>query len=172
MKKFLLYFPIAIALVILFVLIQCIKTYPLKYSAEIKAQAKENEISAPLVASIIYAESCFQKNATSNKGAVGLMQIMPQTAEWIASELNTAGYNLFDEKTNIAFGCYYLKYLHEKFDSEIEVLCAYNAGESKTREWQTQLGKITQENIPFAETKNYVKKVFDAKKYYSKIFPS
>jgi len=58
--------------------------------------------------------------------------------------------------------------LQSKFNSEIEVLCAYNAGETKVNEWKNTFGEITEQNIPFSETKNYVKIVLKAKKYYSK----
>ena len=144
--------------------------YPLKYREDISSAASANEVDAPLVAAIIYAESGFNKNAKSNKGALGLMQIMQQTAAWIAGELNADEYDLFNAKTNISFGCFYLRYLKDKFETEIEVLCAYNAGEAKVREWQEIYGEITQENIPFSETREYVKKVLKAKKYYAKKF--
>ena len=162
---------LAVALAVLFVAVIVavnVSSYPLKYQKDIAVAASENGIEAPLVAAIIFAESGFNRNAKSQKGAIGLMQIMPQTAQWIAGELGIENYDLTDPKTNISFGCFYLRYLFTKFSSEIEVLCAYNAGEANAREWKTKSGETTEKNIPFPETKAYVKKVFEAKKYYSK----
>ena len=142
--------------------------YPFKYKKSISVFAAENKVDAALVAAIVFAESRFNNNAKSKRGAIGLMQIMPQTAEWISGELSEPNYDLTDAQTNLHFGCFYLSYLQSKFNSEIEVLCAYNAGETKVNEWKNTFGEITEQNIPFSETKNYVKIVLKAKKYYSK----
>lgn len=162
---------LAVALTVLCVVATIIlgaNNYTLKYKNEIVAISRQNQLNPSLVAAIIYAESGFNKNAKSQKGAVGLMQIMPQTAQWIATDIGVENFDLQDPQTNISFGCFYLQYLFSKFDTEIEVLCAYNAGESNVREWKTAGGEITEKNIPFPETKSYVKKVLEAKKYYSK----
>ena len=144
--------------------------YPLSYKKDIVFAAEKYDIEPALVSAIIFSESGFNKNAKSAKGACGLMQIMPQTAAWISGEIGNENYNLFDAKINIEFGCFYVNYLKQKFDSEIELLCAYNAGETKARGWKEEFGGITQENIPYSETRNYVKKVLNAKKYYIKKF--
>jgi len=108
--------------------------------------AEEHNVSRHLVLAILETESSYRTKITSNKGAMGLMQIMPLIA-------NT--YNVddpFDPHQNIQAGTQYIKYLLEKFDGDIEkTIAAYNAGETKVR----QLGRVPR----FKETLNYVKKV-------------
>ena len=152
MKRVLAFLPAAVAVLLLAALVVSnISCYPLKYKEEIVSCSTKYGLEPSLVAAIIYSESSFKNVAKSDKGAVGLMQIMPQTAEWISGELSIEN-DLENAKTNIEFGCFYLKYLFSKFDLEIEVLCAYNAGEAKAREWKAMLGNITEQNIPFEES--------------------
>lgn len=107
---------------------------------------------------VIATESGFNPRAVSYKGAVGLMQLMPSTAEWVSEKLNVE-YNydaLFDAEYNIMLGTYYLSYLLKSFDYEYAI-AAYNAGEGNVREWQ-EMG-IEVEDIPYKETREYVGKV-------------
>lgn len=168
--------------------------YPLKYREEILKAAEEFEIDPVLIASVINAESGFDNFAISNKGAVGLMQIKPSTAEWIVKRMtqdNTVTqsvatdetnlkdmlYNpdtntgeLFHPQTNIRIGTYYLKYLIKKFNNLETVLCAYNAGEGTVNGWLAN--KIYSQNgenldkIPYKETNDYLNKVFVNMKVY------
>ena len=139
--------------------------YPIEFEKEIELHSRTFGVEAGLVVAVAYAESGFDKNVVSQKGAVGVMQILPSTAQWIAGELEREIFDLTNASTNIEFGCFYLAYLFEKFDSEIEVLAAYNAGEGNVRDWKNG-DKLLIEDIPFEETKNYVKKVLKLKKYY------
>lgn len=139
--------------------------YPLRYQSEILSAANEFNVDASLIASVINTESRFRKNAVSSKGAVGLMQVKPSTAEWVAKQLiqinserqfasanqhNNVGMQkiMYDEKTktgelldpatNIRIGTFYLSYLLNKFNNNLHiVLCAYNAGEGTVRNWLT-----------------------------------
>lgn len=162
--------------------------YPLKYREEILEASDEFEVDSILIASVINAESRFDNFAVSNKGAVGLMQLKPSTAEWIIKKITqdkndtqSVGtdetnlqemlYNpetntgeLLDPKTNIRLGTYYLKYLIKKFKNLETALCAYNAGEGTVNGWL--VNKIYSKNgenldkIPYKETENYLNKVF------------
>lgn len=126
------------------------------------------------VAAIIKAESNFNPNAKSREGATGLMQIMPETADFIARLSGIDKYNLYDERTNIRFGCFYLRYLKNKFYSDGTVYAAYNAGEGKVREWLKNKDYSEDgENlsvIPYPETRNYVRKVSAYKRLFSLLF--
>ena len=153
--------------------------YPLEYTEEILKYSKEFDLDPVLVASDICKESKYRLKAKSGAGARGLMQIMPDTGEWIAGQLKT-DYKLDDlyvADVNIRFGCWYLKYCLRKFNGQVnEALAAYNAGPANVNEWladsRYSSNKKTLEQIPFAETKNYVETINayygKYKKYHSK----
>ena len=143
--------------------------FPRKYKKEIEEYCKEFSLEQSLVYAIIKAESDFDKDAISKAGAMGLMQLLPTTAKWIASEFNDDFFedDLFDAKTNIKFGCFYLSYLFKKFENQDIVVCAYNAGETVVKSWLDENGNLDENLIDFKETKNYLKKVKAFKKVYS-----
>ncbi len=146
--------------------------YPLKYKQEIIKYSATYNLEPAFVASVINAESSFNKNAVSKKGAIGLMQILPSTAQYIANSLNEpfSIQNLHDADTNIKYGCFYLNYLNNKFYTQKEVLCAYNAGETIVKSWlkDSSISKDgkTLNSIPYQVTKNYTQKIMQGKKYY------
>ena len=136
--------------------------------------SKEFYLDSALVFSVIKVESGFNLKAKSPKGAVGLMQILPSTAEYIAKSLGVKNYDLYNVDTNIRFGCYYLRYLINKFTGLTESLCAYNAGEGNVRSWlkddrYSSDGKTLQK-IPFSETNNYVNKIYKSLDKYKKMY--
>lgn len=137
--------------------------YPVKYSEYVDKYASEYNLNKFTVYAFINVESSFNEDAISPKGAIGLMQILPSTANFIADKLNVTTYDLSDPETNVAFGCYYLRYLMNKFKDSRLVICAYNAGETRVREWlkDNRYSKdgITLNVIPYKETKNYVDKI-------------
>lgn len=141
--------------------------YPRKYSLYVEKYSLEYNLNQNLVYSVINAESSFDKNAKSKTGAIGLMQIMPQTAQFIAEKLQEEfnPINLFDAETNIKYGCFYLNYLFNKFNSKNEVLSAYNAGETITRTWINQNDGIL--IVQYPETQNYVNKINNQIKVYA-----
>lgn len=149
--------------------------YPIKYQEEIKVYSNKYGLNNDLVASIINEESSFKANSKSNKGAIGLMQILPSTAEYIAKSLLNEEYNLdklLEPETNIRYGCCYLNYLKNKFEDERTLLCAYNAGETNVIKWLndknlSENGKKL-DNIPYLATQIYVNKIMSGKKYYLK----
>lgn len=164
-----------LAMVVAF-LIGCFNAYfyPTKYSETIERVAGEYQISAALVASIANAESGFNENAVSKKGAVGIMQIMPETARWLADKMHIEFSEdmLKDAEFNIQMGAFYISYLKEIFSNQKVVLCAYNAGIGNVKKWlkddrYSNDGQSLKE-IPFKETKNYVNRVLKNNYYYKK----
>ena len=144
--------------------------FPLKYQEEIAVSSENFGVDPVLVASVIKSESGFNKDVVSSKGAVGLMQLLPTTAEYLAKKLNYGEYDLYDVSDNINLGTYYLSLLLDEFADEENALCPYNAGPTNVKNWlnneeYSSDGK-TLKIIPFKETENYVNKCEQAKKYY------
>ncbi|MBP5466362.1 MAG: lytic transglycosylase domain-containing protein [Clostridia bacterium] len=148
--------------------------YPLMYKEEIIAAADKYNLDAAFLFGVVKTESGFNANAVSGKGAVGLMQITPSTAEYIAKRRKISEYDLLDAATNLDFGAYYLKYLSEKFYGITEVAAAYNAGEGTVRKWlkneEYSPDGCTLETIPYAETSAYVEKIRKSLKRYRKLY--
>jgi soluble lytic murein transglycosylase len=152
--------------------------YPLPNRDIVFAMAKEYDVDPYLVFAIIRAESKFQTTAQSPVGAKGLMQIMPETGEWIAKQMkidNFQAEDLHDPEVNIRFGCWYIKDLSTEFKGSVPLqIAAYNAGRGKVSQW-IQEGKWdgdpnNMEVIPFPETKQYVKNVLKNYQAYNAIY--
>ncbi len=158
---------------ITFLLYQLI--YPLRYRDEISFYAKEFNLPEPIICAIINVESGFEKDALSNKGACGLMQLMPDTAQSIAYALdeNFEKDNLFQPETNIKYGSYYISSLLKNFELE-EALCAYNAGPTKVRGWlknpEYSSDGVKLSVIPYEETRLYVERVKKNINFYQNKF--
>ena len=153
------------------------KEYRLDYPGEILEYAHAFSLDPYLVAAVIHCESGNRSDAISPKGAVGLMQIMPDTGAWIAEKLGMDAYSpdmLTDPAVNIRMGCWYLGYLLERFGGALpHALAAYNAGQGNVDKWLAD-GAYSQEGvlvkIPFPETENYVKKVERAYEKYKELY--
>lgn len=144
----------------------------MKYDDEIESASEQFGIDRAIIYSVINVESGFSKNAKSSRGAIGLMQVMPSTADEVAKKCNLGEYDLFDESDNITIGTCYLATLLSRFEDLKVALCAYNAGPTKVEKWLHSAdfsddGKILKK-IPFPETNNYIKKINKNLKYYSK----
>lgn len=152
--------------------------YPIHYMDLIYVHAEDNKLDPYLVAAIISVESSFQPNAVSPKGAVGLMQIMPNTGIWAATYLGLDEFEtdlLFEPDINISIGVWCLTRLIREFDSNIPVaLASYNGGEANVRQWisnGTWSGSVEDiEHIPFPETRKYVEKVLAMYSYYKWLY--
>lgn len=152
--------------------------YPQPHRDIVYETAYDNEVDPHLVFAIIRAESKYQPAAQSQAGARGLMQIMPETAAWIAEQKGISDFKaeqLNEPALNISFGCWYLNSLDREFKGELPlVIAAYNAGRGKVKEWRTQgiwdgdAEKI--DEIPFAETRKYVKMVLKNYEAYRAIY--
>ena len=136
------------------------------------------EVPLAIVMAVLRTESDFRADAVSPAGAVGLMQLMPETFRFIRDERlgeALADSAILDPETNIRYGTYYLAYLFERFDSWFVALAAYNAGEGRVEEWLldpelSSDGRL--QTIPFPETAAYVEKTIDAYHYYGKKYKS
>lgn len=149
--------------------------YMWDYQQDIITYSKKNKVDPFLVAAIIKNESGFDNKAVSHVGAVGLMQIMPETGRWIAGQMGLKDYqeaNLYQTRTNIRMGCWYLSELAYEFKNNLALmLIAYNAGRGQTRQWMQQYRWNDDFNdvnaIPFPDTREYVTRVLqDRDKYY------
>lgn len=150
--------------------------YKIKYSEYVEAYSEKYGVDKYLVYSVIYTESKFKENAVSPKNAVGLMQLMPETAKYICGKISEEydGERLKEPEFNIMLGVYYLSYLQKRFDNVSEALAAYNAGEGRVAEWlrgaeYSEDGK-TLKKIPIKETDDYVKKVLRAIDKYERLY--
>ncbi|MBP3255018.1 MAG: lytic transglycosylase domain-containing protein [Clostridia bacterium] len=169
-KKILIILGIIVGFIVVYLLFQHVvlkMIYPKKYSEYVYKYSQENEVDPLLVFAIIKAESDFKSDALSKSGAIGLMQLMPETAEEILNEIGIElkyDDELYDEEKNIKVGTKYYAFLNEKYNGKIELaLAAYNAGIGNVNKWIEE-GIISKdgsniENIPYKETNNYVRKI-------------
>ena len=154
--------------------------YPLNHFDIVKKEAANNGLDPYLVMAIIKTESGFKKDATSNKEAKGLMQIMDSTANDINNKTNIVddvGDNLYDENVNIALGCKYFSSLVNKYNGNYYLaICAYNAGMGNVDKWIDQgiidssLNEFWNIILPFSETEKYLKKVMISYKVYKILY--
>lgn len=152
--------------------------YPQPHRELVVASAYEYNVDPYLVFAIIRAESKYQTAAQSSVGARGLMQIMPDTAAWISSQMGLANFNpddLHDPQINIRLGCWYIADLSKEFDGRIPIIvAAYNAGEGKVKEWvvkdQWDGSARNLDRIPFPETREYVHNVLKNYQAYQAIY--
>ena len=138
--------------------------YPLEYEAIIKGHARNYELEPALLASVIYHESRFDPAARSQAGAIGLMQLQPETAKGIA--LRTGGSkfefaDLYDPELNVRYGAWYLRHLIDKYGDLETALAAYNGGQ----------GNVNR-GVIFEETKEYVADVLRTQEIYERAYPA
>jgi soluble lytic murein transglycosylase len=152
--------------------------YPYHHEEIIQAAAEQNGIDPLMVAALINVESKFRTEDVSRVGAVGLMQLMPETAAWVAQQSGIAYSGteaLADPAVNIRLGSWYLAYLNKQFKGNwVAVVAAYNGGEGRvnrwisTGEWDGSLD--TSDKIPVGETRHYVQRVFFNYEKYKKLY--
>jgi soluble lytic murein transglycosylase len=148
-------------------------TLPLSYQDIIREQAADKHLDPALIAAVIYAESKFNPRS-SVAGAQGLMQILPQTAEFLARRSGATTFTTADLATpevNISYGSYYLRYLLDHYDqNKLLALAAYNGGLANVDRWvraaRERGRRFTVADIPFPETRAYVEKVLRAQRDY------
>lgn len=145
-------------------------TLPLRHEDIIRQQAAEKDLDPALLAGVIYAESKFT-DATSHAGAKGLMQITPVTAQEIARLSGATAFELDDLSNpdiNIRYGAFYLRHLMKRYHGNIVlVLAAYNGGPTNVDRWLVE-GRTRVRDIPFPETREYIKRVIDARGAYAR----
>lgn len=154
-------------------------TLPLSYQDIIREQAAAKHLDPALIAAVIYAETKFDAR-TSPAGAVGLMQIEPQTALFLAHRSGATTFTVSDLGTpqvNIAYGSYYLRFLLDHYgQSRLLALAAYNGGEANVDHWASNAHaaghRFALTDIPFPETRAYVQKVLGAQRDYRRTYPT
>jgi soluble lytic murein transglycosylase len=151
---------------------------PLSNTGVIREQAAQKHLDPALIAAVIYAETKFDPRP-STAGAEGLMQILPDTAYFIAHLSGGVAFTASDLATpsiNVAYGSYYLRYLLDRYHgNEMLALAAYNGGLANVDSWVAQAGaagrRMTAAQIPFAETRAYVQRVLAAQQAYRSAYP-
>jgi soluble lytic murein transglycosylase len=143
--------------------------YPLEYEHIVRGHAEQYDLDAALLAAVIYRESKFDADARSSSGAIGLMQLLPDTAEGIAQYTGGNRFevdDLYDPEINVRYGSFYLRRLLRKYDDERLALAAYNAGQANVDEWIAE----GREEIPFPETREFVENVLEARERYARAY--
>jgi soluble lytic murein transglycosylase len=144
--------------------------YPLRYGEIVQGHARNYHLDPALLAAVIYQESKFRASARSDRGAIGLMQLLPATAKGIAERTGGSKFrvtDLYDPEINVRYGAWYLRYLLDKYGSERTALAAYNAGQHNVDRWRAR-GL----DIQFEETRHFVDRVEKLKRIYRHAYPS
>jgi len=144
--------------------------YPLEYEHIIRGHAANHGLDPALLAAVVYVESRFDPNATSAAGAIGLMQLLPETAKGIALRTGGARFvvaDLRDPEINIRYGSWYLDHLRANYGEMSLALAAYHAGQGNVDHWREQgLG------IPLPATRDYVEEVERFRRLYADAYGS
>ena len=144
--------------------------YPLRYGEIVRGHAQNYRLDPALLAAVIYQESKFKTNAKSDRGAIGLMQLLPATAKGIAARTGGSKFqvaDLYDPEINVRYGSWYLRHLLDKYGSERVALAAYNAGQANVDSWRKRgIG------IQFEETRDFVDRVEELKEIYRNAYSS
>ena len=142
--------------------------YPLSYASIVRAHAANYHIDPALLAAVIEQESKFHADAKSSAGAIGLMQLLPDTAKGIAVHTGGSKFvvsDLYNPELNIRYGSWYLRHLLDKYHDERTALAAYNAGQQNVDDWLQQ-----GEGIQFSETRAYVDRIERLKHIYHRAY--
>ncbi|GAC1490063.1 MAG: transglycosylase SLT domain-containing protein [Chamaesiphon sp.] len=139
--------------------------YPFPFMNIIEKWSQKRQLNSLLVTGLIRQESRFEPKVRSIAGAVGLMQVIPSTADWVAKSTNLTQYSLENPNDNIELGTWYLDSTHRQYNNNsMLAIASYNAGSGNVSKWLQEKGSIDPdefvETIPFEETKGYVKNVF------------
>jgi soluble lytic murein transglycosylase len=147
------------------------RRFPMAFDSQLQYNARKNNIDVAWAYAIIRRESSFMPDAASHAGALGLMQVMPGTARYMAKK-KVKRNTLFNPNRNVELGTQYMRYLMDKMDNNpILVTASYNAGWRKVKQWQPEKDNMPLdlwiETIPYKETRNYVKAVLAYQQIYS-----
>jgi soluble lytic murein transglycosylase len=148
--------------------------YPRAFLSRIKELGSQYGIPLPVLYGLVREESYFDPEIVSHAGAVGLSQLMPTTAEHVASLMKKESYDLTDPNDNLEIGSYYLGRMLNRFDRISYSLFAYNAGPGRVTEWDRKFGSLPDElfleAIPFQETRHYLRKVLVTAVFYGYLY--
>jgi len=153
--------------------------YPLRYEEQIVANAERFDLEPWHVAAVVRCESSFNPKATSEVGAMGLMQIMPDTGLWLAGKFDEeesfSEEQLYQPEVNLKYGCWFLGWLMDRYEGDRTLAtAAFHAGHRTVDEWLEDPavspdGK-TLVNIPYSTTRTYVQRVTDACEAYQELY--
>ena len=159
---------------------QLLKTYiyPKEFSEQVEKYSLQNELDTDFVYAVIKTESSFNENATSQVGARGLMQLMPDAFDWVKYRLsddrNLTFDDMYNSEYNIEYGCYLLGYLYKRYGSHELAAAAYHAGMGAVDGWiedgLINEDSVTHSDIPASQTSHYVKKIMRAYNMYKKLY--
>ena len=144
--------------------------YPLRYEQIVRGHADNYSLDPALLAAVIYQESKFKADARSTSGAIGLMQLLPDTAKGIALHTGGSAFrvdDLYDPEINVRYGAWYLRHLLRKYRDERSALAAYNAGQDNVDRWRRN-----GQEIQFSETRAYVDRVEELNEIYRNAYGS
>jgi soluble lytic murein transglycosylase len=151
--------------------------YPIKYSDIVNKYSEQYNVEPSLIYAVIKCESSFKPESVSHIGARGLMQITPDTFDWLKSKTGEHNYDtddLFIPEVNIKYGTYLLSLNLDKFSNTVAALAAYHAGRSIVESWLLDDEKSSDGKnlhfIPYKDTENYVKRVISVQKTYNKLY--
>jgi soluble lytic murein transglycosylase len=142
--------------------------YPLEYEHILRGHAANHDLDPALLAAVVYVESRYDPNAESTAGAIGLMQLLPETAEGIALRTGGTAFvvaDLRDPEINVRYGSWYLDHLLERYGDARLALAAYHAGQGNVDEWRR-----TGAGIAFPETRDYVEHVLEVRDVYERVY--
>ncbi len=155
--------------------------YPRHYTEYVERYAKEYGVPKNLIYAVIETESGFRAEAVSPVGAVGLMQLMPVTFEWLTEyqlREHLPMQKISDPETNVRYGVFYLRWLYDRYGHWTEACAAYNAGHGSMDAWLKDAtltdgqGRLLTDAIPKAETRAYINKIQTAYKAYERLYPT
>lgn len=153
-------------------------SYPLEYQNEVEAASEKYGVEESLIYAVIKTESNFDPDAVSSAGAIGLMQLMPDTFEWLqlyyADDNDYTVDDLTDYAVNIDYGVLLLSILLDMYEEESSAICAYNAGLNRVNSWlanpEYSDDGVTLKYIPIEETREYLEKVNTNKNVYINLY--
>lgn len=153
-----------------------LKSYPLEFEEYVEKYAEKYAVPQSVIYGVIKVESNFKSDAVSKKGAIGLMQITPETFEWLCMSEpyeNASADLLYNPEINIHYGTLFLSLLYSEFGTWDNAFAAYNAGRTRVNGWladerYSENGRLT--DIPFPETADYVVKVAEARDAYTELY--
>lgn len=160
-------------------LVTCVEkqVYPRGYEEHVKVYAGQYGVPEEVIFAVIKCESDFDSGAVSRAGAVGLMQMLPSTFEWLTDDIlfeHLESGMLYDPETNIRYGVCYLSRLYDRYADWELVFAAYNAGPGTVDGWLEDVGLSDGagglKKIPYKETRRHVKKVMRAWKMYERLY--
>lgn len=163
-----------LVIVLLFWSVEAIvsRLFPFQYREEISRYCTEYNLDPAWVSAVICAESKFDADAKSHKGAIGLMQIMETTGNWVAGSMKIEYSDLYLPEDNIKIGCAYLRMLLDQYgNSEFLALCAYNAGEGRVDRWLQETDSEAEfRTLLYEETRDYCNKIENYQKIYDILY--